>query len=321
MRWSVLVTLLAGCFAPTAPTGAPCDTDDHCPSDQRCVAGACQKGTAPVDGSLGNDGMTIDGPPDDVDADGVLNANDNCPNASNGDQHDEDADAVGDACDNCPHVANSTQANTMEPAGQADAVGDACDPRPATGGDTIQRFIPFHVVPQGVSTPLGSWTIQNDTYRNDSNFKDAEFLVADARDRVTVEIAGTLEAVQGDTTWLAVSAGQQGNPARFYDCGYLDFPPSGGSPSDYHTGAIEYYDGANFDLRAANHQLNNRLNGAFTIRIGVDSTIDQVRCTTIDARQTANTMEGQATPLQPGTIGVKALGATFSVRYLIVFGQ
>jgi hypothetical protein len=316
MRSSVLVTLLlTACFAPSPPTGAPCDLDEQCPREQRCIAGTCQKpGGAPVDAS-NDDAMTIDGPANDVDADGVLNTMDNCPGASNVDQHDEDADALGDACDNCPHLANATQANA-----DGDGVGDACDPRPAMAGDTIARFIAFHVIPQDVSTPKGSWTVQNDTYRNASNYNDAEFVVGGVRDRVTVEIAGTIESTQGDT-WLAISTGEYATPAKFYDCGYLDFPASNGNPADYHNGVIEFYDGTSFDPRAGNHQLGNRLGGAFTIRTFADSTIDQLRCTTIDTRGTANTMDGQATRLMPGIVGVKTYGATFSLRYMIIFAQ
>src|SRR5215203_6665140 len=114
MRTSVLVTLLvAGCFSPSPPTGVPCDVDTQCPSAQRCIAGACSNGEgAPVDASdpLTDDAM-MQGPPNDVDGDGVLNANDNCPMTANADQHDEDGDARGDACDNCPHLSNATQAN------------------------------------------------------------------------------------------------------------------------------------------------------------------------------------------------------------------
>ncbi|MEZ4459050.1 MAG: thrombospondin type 3 repeat-containing protein [bacterium] len=71
----------------------------------------------------------------DVDADGVDNALDNCPGVFNVDQADEDADGVGDACDedadgdgvldgsdNCPNVPNSDQQDR-----DSDGLGDLCD--------------------------------------------------------------------------------------------------------------------------------------------------------------------------------------------------
>ena len=50
-------------------------------------------------------------PPADGDEDGVLDADDNCPQHFNDDQADGDEDGVGDACDNCPEIANPAQDN------------------------------------------------------------------------------------------------------------------------------------------------------------------------------------------------------------------
>lgn len=71
----------------------------------------------------------------DSDGDGILDAGDNCPDASNPDQADFDSDSIGDVCDddddndtvldtsdNCPWVANSDQADN-----DLDLAGDACD--------------------------------------------------------------------------------------------------------------------------------------------------------------------------------------------------
>ena len=73
--------------------------------------------------------------PLDDDADGIANADDDCPSIpdplqidSDGDgrgdecQDDADADTIPDAVDNCPFVANVSQQDT-----DADGVGDACD--------------------------------------------------------------------------------------------------------------------------------------------------------------------------------------------------
>lgn len=59
---------------------------------------------------------------EDRDGDGVLDDVDLCPGVADTDQPDGDADGVGDACDNCPDVANTDQAN-----GDPDHYGDACD--------------------------------------------------------------------------------------------------------------------------------------------------------------------------------------------------
>ena len=77
-------------------------------------------------------------PADDLDLDGVVDADDNCPAVANPDQADWDADGLGDACDpllidsdddgyvdaedNCPAVANPDQLDT-----DANGVGDACE--------------------------------------------------------------------------------------------------------------------------------------------------------------------------------------------------
>jgi hypothetical protein len=65
--------------------------------------------------------------PNDRDGDGVLNAEDNCPEAINTAQSDEDQDGVGDRCDNCPHRANPGQDN-----GDDDDLGDDCELGAAT---------------------------------------------------------------------------------------------------------------------------------------------------------------------------------------------
>ena len=65
-------------------------------------------------------------PTSDIDGDGVLNAQDNCPTVANPTQTDTDGDGIGNACDNCPNVANLTQADI-----DGDGVGNACDNCPS----------------------------------------------------------------------------------------------------------------------------------------------------------------------------------------------
>jgi hypothetical protein len=89
----------------------------------------------------------------DTDADGVADANDNCPNVPNPDQADADGDHVGDACDpctdldgdgfgdpgfpantcgldNCPGTPNADQSDQDH-----DGIGDLCDPCNDVDGD------------------------------------------------------------------------------------------------------------------------------------------------------------------------------------------
>jgi hypothetical protein len=97
-------------------------------------------------------GAACDGAEDgDIDNDGVLDGDDNCPHDYNpvqvsfsGQQPDVDNDGEGDACDpdpdgdaiteqdNCPDVANADQAD-----GDGDRIGDACDPCPDGVDDSV----------------------------------------------------------------------------------------------------------------------------------------------------------------------------------------
>ena len=58
----------------------------------------------------------------DPDQDGILTADDNCPNLYNPNQEDADSDGVGNACDNCPLVANPNQADSNN-----NFIGNACE--------------------------------------------------------------------------------------------------------------------------------------------------------------------------------------------------
>jgi hypothetical protein len=86
---------------------------------------------------------------EDLDGDGLVDKQDNCPEVANEDQLDTDEDDIGDACDpdqmdtdgdevvnskdNCPEVANPNQEDTDE-----DFVGDLCDPdQMDTDGDLV----------------------------------------------------------------------------------------------------------------------------------------------------------------------------------------
>ncbi|MEM9131761.1 MAG: thrombospondin type 3 repeat-containing protein [Actinomycetota bacterium] len=81
----------------------------------------------------------------DTDGDGLVSADDNCPDVANADQAntdgdddgdacdlDDDEDAVEDAVDNCPLIVNADQADD-----DADGIGDACDDFPDKDADGI----------------------------------------------------------------------------------------------------------------------------------------------------------------------------------------
>ncbi|UCC43931.1 MAG: SMP-30/gluconolactonase/LRE family protein [Candidatus Zixiibacteriota bacterium] len=57
----------------------------------------------------------------DVDGDGVIDINDNCPDDYNPDQADSDEDGFPDSCDNCPDVYNPGQSDV-----NLDGIGDSC---------------------------------------------------------------------------------------------------------------------------------------------------------------------------------------------------
>ncbi len=78
----------------------------------------------------------------DSDHDGVMDANDNCPNVPNGpcaglnNQLDTDHDGIGDVCDNCPFVSNHDQKDTY-----GSAAGDACEVNQDIDNDGIPNNV------------------------------------------------------------------------------------------------------------------------------------------------------------------------------------
>lgn len=97
------------------------------PDGSAIIAGG---GSGPYGGNLLVAKMAFNAPLDDPDADGILEAMDNCPAFANPQQVDGDGDGVGDSCDNCPVVANPDQADWNQ-----DCLGNACDDALPMAGD------------------------------------------------------------------------------------------------------------------------------------------------------------------------------------------
>ncbi|HEY3359006.1 MAG TPA: thrombospondin type 3 repeat-containing protein [Polyangia bacterium] len=77
----------------------------------------------------------------DVDYDGVLDGEDNCPTVANPGQADADGDGRGDACDNCPATPNASQADA-----DGDGVGDACEAANGAGCSADAPCLSNHCV-------------------------------------------------------------------------------------------------------------------------------------------------------------------------------
>jgi hypothetical protein len=104
---------------PTRPTIAP--QADHAAAFDVARGVLVVHGGILVDGETRGNTAELRRPPDS-DADGVIDAGDNCPLAANPDQADRDHDGSGDACDNCPEEFNRPQRDL-----DRDGTGDACD--------------------------------------------------------------------------------------------------------------------------------------------------------------------------------------------------
>jgi len=167
---------------------------------------ACSGGSngpdAPVDDNLLRPDSS-----DDIDLDGIKNADDNCPTVVNQNQGNEDGDMMGDACDPCPVVADNAPPDT-----DGDGVGDACDPFPTMPGDFIRYFEGFHkAVPAGWEE-IGTWTHVAGGSVSTMSSAAGLAIIATDRTRETISAALTFDAVTGTSRAGVVDTKMAGGP-------------------------------------------------------------------------------------------------------------
>jgi hypothetical protein len=160
----------------------------------------------------------LDFTPPDADDDGVPDANDNCPQASNADQADADGDRIGDACDNFPPTA------------------DAGGPYVGTEGSSI-----VFTATAGDATPTGllrsAWSFSDGAagsglttshaFADDGDFT-AELSVSDgeftATDQATVVVTNVVPVISAGPGGVFVAGTTHVLQADFGDPGSLDAP-------------------------------------------------------------------------------------------------
>lgn len=93
----------------------------------------------------------------DMDGDGILDADDICPENADPGQEDTDEDGAGDACDNCIDIPNDDQVDT-----DGDGEGDACEIVPATSPGANPRAPIGGMWQQGSGGPSGCSMINSE---------------------------------------------------------------------------------------------------------------------------------------------------------------
>jgi hypothetical protein len=248
------VAVVAGCYNPTIPAGAPCET--ACPGDLQCIEHVCvQPGSVPGDAS-GPIDAAFDGPPGDIDGDGIVDSLDNCPQILNVDQHDEDADAIGDVCDPCPHITGTAADQ------DGDGVGDACDPQPTVAKQHIKFFDPFTSA-KSQWMPSTGISLVGETMRmlGTTSNGGADTRLGVSTGELRIETAGTVVTSDpaGPEHQLSIAFGFTGSAYH-----YVEFYDSGAGTGD---ACITKYDGTSYNGLDCTAYTGILPAGAFSMRI------------------------------------------------------
>jgi hypothetical protein len=140
----------------------------------------------------------------DIDEDGVVNSDDNCPDTYNPDQADVDSDGAGDACDACDNVNVYVMGNVT---------GDADDNGPILDVMDVLYLIDLIL---DDNYPGCSGEVADYTGDGNINFMDAIFLIQDILDQSPLTTSGYDGGVgrlelgrEGENTLITFSNDQQ----------------------------------------------------------------------------------------------------------------
>lgn len=238
--------------------------------------------------------------------------------------HDEDRDGIADACDVCPHIANPGQGDNDQ-----DGVGDACDPRPTLEGDRILLFLPFDVMPPGLTFEpgnAGQWAVDGDVLRQAVATGDQLARFAVGRDAVAVTTQLRVETFVAPIVGQTRSAGVWARIAPMSS-------PSPGTPyglvmepvlEQEASGPKHFLQLAALETSGANTSSRGEVPG-FVFQVG------QTYVVTLDAASTmvtgsaampglGGTVQLSGTLLGVGDVGLRTHATAVSFEYLFVVG-
>ncbi len=272
------------------PAGACAFPDGSCGSGQRygdgtgALAGVCVGEEDELDAAAGDpDAAAIDAGPVG---------------------HDEDDDGVDDALDNCPHASNSNQRDQGETnAGRpADGVGDACDPDPDRAGNSILLF-------DSMSDGLvaGRWTSSGVTNNGDAlRLEQNGYLISQASlpGRVLLTVGARLGSTTQTFNAITIASNYQ-DSTSYIGCRrqvtMLNLQIGASAPS---TAAPVFSPGQEIWMELLTN--NADIECGTSIEGGVWTSVNQPT---------------GSTPLPGGTVVISPLGTFLLVDFLIVISR